>query len=73
MQDKEGQYLMIHGSILQKDTKTIWRTYMHLITSSKIHEVKTNKKGRKDSSTIMMKDFNTSHLVINKTSKQTIG
>lgn len=62
---------MIHGSLLQKDTKTVYRTHMHLITSSKIHEVKTKKmKNRKDSATLIMKDFNTSHLVINKTSKQ---
>lgn len=27
-------------------------------------------KNRKDSATLIMKDFNTSHLVINKTSKQ---
>ena len=59
--DKEGQYIIIKGSIQEEDI-TIVNIYAPNIGNSQyIRQTLTDKKGETDSNTIIVGDFNTPH------------
>ena len=57
--DKEGQYIMIKGTVYQEDI-TVIKIYGPKIGASKyIKQLLTDLKGETDSNTIIVRDFNT--------------
>ena len=62
IRDKEVHYIMIKGSIQEKDI-TIVNTYAPNIRASQhIRQMLTAKKGEINSDTIIVVDFNTQHI-----------
>ena len=71
--DKEGHYLMIKGSIQEKDI-TILNIYTPNIEAPQyIRQTLTDIKGEIDSSTIIVGDFNTPLTTMDRSSKQKIN
>ena len=71
--DKEGHYLMIKGSIQEKDI-TILNIYTPNIEAPQyIRQTLTDIKGEIDSSTVIVGDFNTPLTTMDRSSKQKIN
>ena len=71
--DKEGHYIMVKGSI-QEDDITIVNVYATNIGAPQyIRQKLTDIKGEIDSNTIIVGDFNTSLIPIDRSSKQKIN
>ena len=71
--DKEGHYIMIKGSIQEEDI-TIINVYVPNIGASQcIRKMLTTMKGKIDSNTIIVVDFNTPLITIDRSSKQKIN
>ena len=71
--DKEGHYIMIKGSIQEKDI-TIVNVYAPNIGSPQyIRQMLTTMKGEIDSNTIIVGDFNTPLTPVERSSKQKIN
>ena len=68
--DKEGHYIMIKGSIQEEDI-TIVNIYAHNIGAPQyIRQTLTDIKGEIDSDTILVGDFNTPLIPMDRSSKQ---
>ena len=73
MRDKEGQYIMIKGSIQEED-KTIINIYTPNIGAPQyIRQLLTAIKEEIDSNTIMVVDFNTSLIPMDRSSRQKVN
>jgi len=71
--DKEGYYIMIEGSIQEGDI-TIVNIYAPNIGAPQyIRQTLTDIKGETDSNTIIVGDFNTSLIPMDRSSKQKIN
>ena len=71
--DKEGHYIMVKGSI-QEDDITIVNVYATNIGAPQyIRQKLTDIKGEIDSNTIIVGDFNTSLIPMDRSSKQKIN
>ena len=71
--DKEGQYIMIKGSI-QEEGITIVNIYAPNIgTPQYIRQTLTDIKGEIDSNTVIVGDFNTPLTLMDRSSKQKIN
>ena len=71
--DKEGQYIMIKGSIQEED-KTIVNIYAPNIGAPQyIRQTLTDTKGEMDSNTVIVEDFNTPLTSMERSSKQKIN
>ena len=67
--DKEGHYIMIKGSIQEKDITTV-NIYAHNIGAPQyIRQMLTAMKGEIDSNTIIVTDFNTPFTPMDRSSK----
>ena len=72
IRDKEGQYIMIKGSIQEEDI-TIVNTYAPNIGAPQyIRQTLTDIKGEIDSNTITVGDFNTPLTLMDRSLKQKI-
>ena len=73
MRDKEGNYIMIKGSI-QEENVTIVDIYAPNIGAPQyIRQTLTDIKGKIDSNTIILEEFNTTLTSMERTSKQKIN
>ena len=71
--DKEGHYIMIKGSI-QEEGITVVNIYAHNVgTPLYIRQILTAIKGEIDSNTIIVGDFNTPLLPMDRSSKMKIN
>ena len=71
--DKEGHCIMIKGQIQEEDI-TIINIYAPNIGAPQyVRQMLTTIKGEIDSNTIIVRDFNTSHTPMNRTSRQKIN
>ena len=57
--DKEGQYIMIKGSVQEENIKIINIYALNIGASQNIRQTLTNMKGEIGSNTIIVGDFNT--------------
>ena len=70
--DKEGHYIMIKGSIQEKD-KTIVNIYApNMQVPQYVRQMLTAIKGEIDNNTILVGDFNTPLTPVDRSSKQKI-
>ena len=68
--DKEGHYIMIKGSIKEKDM-TIINIYAPNIGAPQyVRQMLTNMKGEINSNTIIVRDFNTPLTLMDRSTKQ---
>ena len=73
VRDKEGPYMMIKGSIQEEDI-TILNTYAPNIGAPQyIRQMLTAIKGEINSNTIIVRDFNTPHSPMDRSSKMKIN
>ena len=73
LRDKEGHYIVIKGSIKEKD-KTILNIYTPNIGSPQpIRQLITTLKGQIDTNTIIVGDFNTPLTAMDRKSRQKIN
>ena len=70
---KEGHYIMIKGSIQDEDI-TILSIYAPNIEAPQyIRQTLTDIKGEMDSNTVIVGDFNTPHIPMDRSSKQKVN
>ena len=71
--DKEGHFLIIKGSVQEED-RTIVNIYAPNIGAPQyIRQTLTDMKGEIDSNTVIVGDFNTSLIPMDRSSKQKIN
>ena len=70
--EKEGHYIMIQGSIQEKDI-TVINIYAPNIAPQFVRQMLTSMKGEINSNTIIVADFNTPLTSMDKTTKQKIS
>ena len=68
--DKEGQYIMIKGSVQEENIKIINIYALNIGASQNIRQTLTNMKGEIGSNTIIVGDFNTPLTPKDRSSKQ---
>ena len=71
--DKEGHYIMIKGSIQEKDITIVNNQAPNIGAPQYIRQTLTDVKGEIDSNTIIVGDFNTPLTPMDRSSKQTIN
>ena len=71
--DKEGHYIMIKGSIQEEDITTVNIYTPNIGAPQYIRQMLTAIKGEIDSNTILVGDFNTSLITIDRSSKMKIN
>ena len=71
--DKEGHYIMIKGSIREEDMTIINIFAPNIGTPQYIRQTLTDIKGETDSNTVIVGDFNTPLLPMDRSSKQKIN
>ena len=70
LRDKEGQYIMIRGSIQEED-RTMLNIYTANIGSPQyIRQLLTNLKGQINNNTIIVEDFNTPLTAMDRSYRQ---
>ena len=67
---KEGHYLMVKGSIQEKDITIINIYAPNIGTPRYLQQILTDKKGEIDGNTITVRDFNTPFTPMNRSSRQ---
>ena len=71
--DKEGHYIMIKGSIQEEDI-TIINIYASYIGEPQyVRQMLTNMKGEINSNTIIVRDFTTTLIWMDRSSRQKIN
>ena len=71
--DKEGHYIMIKGSIQEKDITIVNIYALNIAAPQCIRQTLTDVKGEIDSNTIIVRDFNTALTPMDKSPKQKIN
>ena len=71
--DKEGHYIMIKGSIQEEDITIINIYAPNIGTLQYVRQMLTNMKGEINSNTIIVGDFNTPLIPIDRSTKQKIN
>ena len=71
--DKEGHYIMIKGSIQKKDIIIVYIYAPNIAAHEYIRQTLTDIKGEIDSNTIIVGDFNTPLIPMDRSSKQKIN
>ena len=71
--NKEGQYIMIKGSIQKEDITTVNIYALNIGASQYIRQTLTDIKGEINSNTIIVGDFNTPLTPMDRSSKQKIN
>ena len=71
--DKEGHYIMIKGSIQEEDISIVNIYAPNIGAPQYVRQMLTAKKGEIDSNTIIVRDFNTPLLPIDRTPKMKIN
>ena len=71
--DKEGHYIMIHGSIQEEDITTVNIYAPNIGAPQYIRQTLTDIKGEIDSNTIIVGDFNTPLTPMGRSSEQKIN
>ena len=71
--DKEGHYIMIKGSIQEEDIKILNIYAPNIGASQYIRQTLTDIKGKIDSNTAIVGDFNTPLTPMDRSSKQKIN
>ena len=71
--DKEGHYTMIKGSIQEEDITTINIFAPNIGAPQYIRQMLTSTKGEINSNTIIVGDFNTPLIPMNRSTKQKIS
>ena len=71
--DKEGYYIMIKGSILEEDITIVNIYAPNIETPQYTRETPTDIKGEIESNTIIVGDFNTPLIPMDRSSKQKIS
>ena len=71
--DKEGYYIMIEGSIQEGDITIVNMYAPNIGAPQYIRQTLTDIKGETDSNTIIVGDFNTSLIPMDRSSKQKIN
>ena len=71
--DKEGHYIMIRGSIQEEDITIINIYAPNIGTSQYITKTLTDRKGETDSNTVIVGDFNTQLIPMDRSSKWKIN
>ena len=68
--DKEGNYIMIKGSIQEEEITTVNNYTPNIETPQYIRQTLTDIKGEIDNNTIIVGDFNTPLTPMDRSSKQ---
>ena len=71
--DKEGHYIMIKGSIQEEDITIINIYAPNIGTPQYVRQILTSMKGKINSNTIIMGDFNTPLTPMDRSTKQKIS
>ena len=71
--DKEGHYIMIKGSIQEEDITIVNIYAPNTGAPQYIRQMLTTMKGEVDSNTIIVRDFNTPHTPMDRSSKMKIN
>ena len=70
---KEGQHIMIKGSIQEEDIRTVNIQAPDIVVPQYIRQILTDIKGEIESNTIIIGDFNTPLTPMDRSSKQKIA
>ena len=70
--EKEGHYIMIQGSIQEKDI-TVINIYAPNIAPQFVRQMLTSMKGEINNNTVIVGDFNTPLTPMNRSNKQKIN
>ena len=73
IRDKEGQYIMIKGSIQEEDITIVNIYALYIRVPQYIRQTLTDIKGEIDSNTIVVGDFNTPLTPMDRSSKEKIS
>ena len=73
MRDIEGHYIMIKGSIQEEDIKIVNIYTPNIGAPQYMRQILTDIKGEIDSNTIIVGDFNTPLIPMDRSSKQKIN
>ena len=71
--DEEEHYIMIKGSIQKEDITTVNIYALNIGASQYIRQTLSDIKGETDSNTVIVGDFNTSLIPMDRSSKQKIN
>ena len=71
--DKEGQYIMIKGSIQEEDITTINIYAPNIGATQYVRQMWTSMKGEINNNTIIVGDFNTPLTLMDRSAKQKIN